>query len=173
SKPQHRDTAGVRAGVCASTSRFPDRSAGPPMMERAMVSQLRWIVPVVMLSGLVVPVRADVITDWNEKAVAFVTTRNMLPPPADRTVAAMHGAMFDAINSIEHRYKPYLAQFPAGKDASQQAAAATAAARTLAALHPGAADEINAMLAAYLKDIPAGPARDEGVKLGQAVAKAI
>src|SRR5262245_26105590 len=33
------------------------------------------------------PVSADVITDWNEKAVAFVTPR--LPPPAAQRVVTM------------------------------------------------------------------------------------
>ena len=46
---------------------------------------------------------ADVITDWNEKAVAFVTPR-MTPPAAQRAVAIVQVAMFDAVNAIEPRY---------------------------------------------------------------------
>src|SRR6516162_5604938 len=102
------------------------RAPGPsdgPTMERPMLCKLRWIVPVIILSG-VAPAAADVITDWNEKAVAFVTARAMLPPPAERTVASMHAAMFDAVNSIERSYRPYAVQLPAAKDASQDAAAA-------------------------------------------------
>ncbi len=75
-----------------------------------MLKNLRWIVPIIMASGIAGPAAADVITDWNEKAVAFVTTHKMLPPPAERTVAAMHVAMFDAVNSIERRYRPYAVQ---------------------------------------------------------------
>ena len=137
-----------------------------------MLCKLRWIVPVIMLSG-VAPAAADVITDWNEKAVAFVTARGMLPPPAERTVASMHAAMFDAVNSIERRYRPYVVQLPAAKDASPEAAAATAAARVLAALHPNAADGFNAMLKDYLAALPAGAAKDDGIKLGEAVAAEI
>ena len=33
------------------------------------------------------PASADVITDWNEKAVAFVTAPDMLPPQAERVIA--------------------------------------------------------------------------------------
>jgi PAP2 superfamily len=139
-------------------------------MEMAMLKNLRWIVPTVVLSGIAGPAAADVITDWNEKAVAFVTARGMLPPPAERTVAAMQVAMFDAVNSIERRYRPYAVQLAGAKDASPEAAAATAAARVLAALHPNAADEFNAMLTAYLAALPAGAAKDNGVKLGEAVA---
>jgi hypothetical protein len=141
-------------------------------METTMLCKLRWIVPVIVLSG-VAPAAADVITDWNEKAVAFVTARAMLPPPAERTVASMHAAMFDAVNSIERRYRPYAVQLPAAKDASPEAAAATAAARVLAALHPNAADEFNAMLKDYLAALPAGAAKDNGIKLGEAVAAEI
>ena len=137
-----------------------------------MLRNLRWIVPVIMLSGVAGPAAADVITDWNEKAVAFVTARGMLPPPAERTVATMHAAMFDAVNSIERRYRPYVVQL-AAKDASPEAAAATAAARVLAALHPNAGDEFNAMLTAYLAALPAGAAKDDGIKLGEAVAAEI
>jgi len=137
-----------------------------------MLCKLRWIVPIIMLSGAA-PAAADVITDWNEKAVKFVTARAMLPPPAERTVASMHAAMFDAVNSIERRYRPYVVQLSAAKDTSPDAAAATAAARVLAALHPNAADEFNAMLKEYLAALPAGAAKDNGIKLGEAVAAEI
>jgi hypothetical protein len=43
------------------------------------------------------PIFADVLTDWNEKTVAFVTPR-MVPAAGQRVVAMVQGAMFDAIN---------------------------------------------------------------------------
>ena len=70
---------------------------------------------------------ADVITDWNEKAVAFVTAARWRRPPLRRVVAMVQVAMFDAVNSIERRYRPYLAQLPATPTASKEAAAAAAA----------------------------------------------
>ena len=51
-------------------------------------------------------VSADAISDWNEKAVVFVLARGMGPPPAERVMAMTHVAMFDAVNSIERRYRP-------------------------------------------------------------------
>ena len=72
-----------------------------------MPINLRCVTPITILLALGGPARADVITDWNEKAVAFVTKQRMLPPQAERIVASVHVAMFDAVNSIEHRYKPY------------------------------------------------------------------
>ena len=68
------------------------------------------------LLGLAQPASADVISDWNEKAVAFGVSRNMGPPPAERIIAMTHVAMFDAVNSIERKYRPYLVQLPADGD---------------------------------------------------------
>jgi hypothetical protein len=86
---------------------------------------------------------ADVITDWNEKAVAFVTGK-MAPAAAQRIVTIMHLAMFDAVNSIEPRYRPYLIQLPAAANTLKEAAAASAAGTVLASLNPQAAEESGA-----------------------------
>jgi hypothetical protein len=72
--------------------------------------------------GLAQPAFADVIADWNEKAVAYVLARKLGPPPAERIVAMTQVAMFDAVNSIDRRYQPYLAQLPAAAAASREAA---------------------------------------------------
>jgi hypothetical protein len=135
-----------------------------------MLSSLRWAMPAMILAGLTGPVCADVVTDWNEKAVAFVTKRAMLPPQAERVMASMHVAIFDAINSIERRYQPYLIQVEAAKDTSKEAAAAAAAGAVLAGLHPDAAGEVRGALAAYLQAVPGGSDNIEAIKLGEAVA---
>jgi len=72
------------------------------------------------------PAFADAITDWNENAVTLATPR-MPPPAAQRAVAIVQVAMFDAVNSIERRYRPYLVQLPVASTASKEAAAAAAA----------------------------------------------
>ena len=63
---------------------------------------------------------ANVITDWDDKAVVAVTPMAALgattPYMAQRMMAMVHAAMFDAVNSIERRYRPYLAQLPADAD---------------------------------------------------------
>ena len=89
--------------------------------------------------GVAQPASADVISDWNEKAVAFAVSRNMGPPPAERIIAMTHVAMFDAVNSIERRYRPYLVQLPATATASKEAAAAAAAGTVLGGVDPQAA----------------------------------
>jgi Vanadium chloroperoxidase N-terminal domain/PAP2 superfamily len=112
---------------------------------------------------------ADVITDWNENAVTFVTPR-MAPPVAQRAVAMVHVAMFDAVNSIERRYRPYLLQLPAPPTTSKEAAAAAAAAVVLAGLLPQVDSQVKGMVASYLAAIPNGDAKSGGIKLGEAVA---
>jgi hypothetical protein len=115
------------------------------------------------------PATADVITEWDQKAIGFVTPR-MPPPQQHRILALVHAAMFDAVNSIDRRYQPYLLQLPASLGTSKEAAAATAAATVLATLHKDAESQFKAELSAYLGTIPDGAAKTEGIALGEATA---
>jgi PAP2 superfamily len=128
------------------------------------------MIPVILLLSVQPgPLFADAITDWNEKAVAFVTPR-MPPPAAQRVVAIVQVAMFDAVNSIERRYRPYLVQLAAAPASSKEAAAAAAAGGVLAGLHPQSEGELKGATAAYLATIPDSDAKTQGVKLGEAIA---
>jgi hypothetical protein len=117
---------------------------------------------------------ANVITDWDEKGIVAVTPMASLggtsPYSAQRMMAMVHAAMFDAVNSIERRYQPYLVQLPANPATSREAAAAAAAAAVLATIDEKTAGEMKAALAAYLAPLPDGAAKSDGVKLGEAVA---
>jgi hypothetical protein len=111
--------------------------------------------------GLPAPACANVITDWDEKAVAVVSpivpvgvTQSVYT--AQRVMGMVHAAMFDAVNSIERRYRPYVAQLPADPTTSKEAAAAAAAAAVLATIDPKTASEMKAALATYLVPIPDG-----------------
>src|SRR6478752_1368832 len=124
--------------------------------------------------GAAAPACANVITDWDDKAIIAVTPMSNLgntsPYVAQRMMGMVHAAMFDAVNSIERRYRPYLAQLPADPTTSKEAAAAAAAATVLATIDPKTASEMKAALATYLVSIPDGAAKSEGIKLGEAVA---
>src|SRR5437867_1792768 len=113
---------------------------------------------------------ANVITDWDETAVVAVTPMSSLggtsPYTAMRMMGMVHAAMFDAVNSIERRYRPYLAQLPADPSTSKEAAAAAAAATVLATIDAKTATEMKAALARHLASIPDGAAKSDGVKLG-------
>jgi hypothetical protein len=82
-------------------------------------------------------------------------------------------AMFDAVNSIERKYQPYLVQLPATPSASKDAAAAAAAGTVLAGINPLTQATVNSLLESYLAAIPDSPAKAEGIKLGEAVAAQI
>ncbi len=127
----------------------------------------------IALLGAAQPASADVIADWNNKALDFIVSHKMPPPPAERLIAMTQLAMFDAVNSIERKYRPYLVQLPAAPTASKEAAAATAAETVLAGIDPQAQTELKAALAAYLAAIPDNTAKAEGIELGEAVAAKI
>src|ERR1700686_2123966 len=125
--------------------------------------------------GVPMSASAHVITDWDEKAVAVVMPAGPVGVSqqvytAQRMMGMVHAAMFDAVNSIELRYQPYLVQLPADPATSKEAAAAAAAAAVLATIDAKTAGEMKAALATYLASIPDGAAKSDGVKLGEAVA---
>lgn len=129
----------------------------------------RTVLLTILASCVSTSVCADVISDWNEKAVSIVTARQLPPPQAERIMAMVHVAMFDAVNTVERRYRPYLVQFPAAPEASREAAAAAAAGAVMAGLYPQDA-ALTDTRAAYLAAIPNSDAKSDGIKLGEAVA---
>jgi hypothetical protein len=133
-----------------------------------MHANLRNVLLAATMIGAAPSAFADVITDWNENTVTFVTSR-MVPAAGQRVVAMVQVAMFDAINSIERRYRPYLVQLPADASTSKDAAAAAAAGAVLEGLYPHE-DSLKAITANYLASVPNSDAKSAGIKLGQAVA---
>ena len=109
-----------------------------------------------------------VITDWDEKAAAVVSS--MQPYRGERVMGMVHVAMFDAVNSIDRRYRSYLVQLPTDGAASTEAAAAAAAAAILTTIDPKTAGEIKLATATYLVSIPNGRPKSDGVEFGEAVA---
>ena len=118
------------------------------------------------------PARADVVTDWNVVTGTLVSS-DIGNNPRLRTLAIVHVAMSDAINTVHNRYARVVATLPAAPGASAEAAAATAARQILVQIYPAKKDKIEEAYAASLKAIPDGPAKTEGIKLGVAVADAV
>jgi hypothetical protein len=115
------------------------------------------------------PVRADVVTDWNQttlQAAAVVT-----PNQRQQRVAAMvHAAMHDAVNSVSPRYKAYAVRVRPSGEASIEAAAVQAAYGVLIRLVPGQAPLLDGARSASLSTIPEGPVKEAGLAVGEAVA---
>jgi len=120
----------------------------------------------------VAPARADVVTDWNVLTNALVSN-DVGNNPRLRTLALVHVAMSDAINTVQNRYTRVVASLPAAPNASAEAAAATAARQILTQIYPEQKAKIEETYAASLKAIADGPAKSEGVKLGMEVAAAV
>jgi hypothetical protein len=127
-----------------------------------------------LLTAPMTAAAGNVITDWDEKTVSILQTGTVPPPPtAFRTMAILHVAMFDAVNSIEPRYKPYKIRLSATPDTSKEAAAAAAAGAVLVKLVPDAAADVQSTLTSYLATLPDGEAKSKGIQLGQEVAAKI
>jgi hypothetical protein len=130
---------------------------------------------------------ADPVITWNENAAKAATAAclhlsgNGLAE--SRMYAMVHVAIHDAANAIDRRSRPYAFDGEAGNPASPDAAVAAAARDVLVSVIStlpespecranGLADA-NASYAASLAAIPDGPAKANGVAVGQAAAAAI
>jgi hypothetical protein len=142
------------------------------MMERkfARVRRIRttaFLAALAALCSAVVPVQADVITDWDAKATAVASPAAL----GERELAIVDIAMFDAVNSISPQYQPYLVREDGFGSASAAAAAAGAAATALAKLHPERAADFKSALDEYVNGLSASH-QDvaTGLQLGELVA---
>ena len=139
-----------------------------------MHANIRSTLLAAVLTAAASPTFANVITDWDEKAVAVVTPMSSLsgtsPYTAVRMMGMVHAAMFDAVNSIERGYRPYLVQLPADPATSKEAAAAAAAATILATIDTKTAGDMKAALTTYLARLPDGASKSDGIALGETVA---
>ena len=136
-----------------------------------MVSKILGACACVALSiGLPPSARADVVTDWN--ATAITVARAAGDPVILRTLAMVHIAIFDAVNSVDYRYREYAVRLPAA-GASREAAAAAAAYGILIRRFPSQQTALDAAVQASMAAIPDGSAKDAGRTLGDAVAALI
>jgi hypothetical protein len=105
----------------------------------------------------------DVVHDWNTQALRVPSA---VGPPQARTLAIMHVAMHDAINSVTGQYRTYGPKVSAPFGASPEAAGAAAAHRVLVSILPAMMiSEYDTALAASLAAIPE-PGQSLGVAVG-------
>ena len=130
-----------------------------------------WISGALALSATAA--RSDVIMDWNAKADALATEKQLLNASNARGQAMLHIAMFEAVNAIDRRYAPYKLSLSADRAASREAAAASAAYDVLLALHPDKKADLDATLAGSLAGITENEAKSKGIELGKQAAAGI
>jgi hypothetical protein len=126
-----------------------------------------------LMIALASPARADVITDWNQAAVAAMKAANIGGNPWTRNMAMLHVAMSDAVNSVQGRYTSHVSPGQTKPDASAEAAAAAAARQIMLQQVPGQKALIDQTYAETTKAIPDGAAKSEGVAIGERCAAAV
>jgi hypothetical protein len=120
----------------------------------------------------------DQVLAWNQHAYdeLFSAAPPLnAPPVAMMHLAIVHGAIYDAVNAIDHGYEPYLEDAPIGEGTeSIEAAAAAAAYAVLLDVLPDTRDTALAgYYAASLSAIPDGQAEVDGIAVGEAAAAAM
>jgi len=116
------------------------------------------------------------VVQWNRTLLVIVRTPGAQSPTVHptRSFAIMHAAIYDAVNAIDRKHRPYLVRLSSvPRDASQEAAAAAAAHEVLVALYPAFKTTLDAQLQQSLAQIPDGNGKAEGVLIGQDVADRI
>ena len=122
------------------------------------------------------PVARDpaVITTWDAIAVRTVIVEGQKPPPvAQLYLGFVSAAVYNAVVTIDGRFAPYTQQPRPHGPASSEAAAAAAAHRLLSHYFPASADQLFADYQASLANVPDGPAKSRGVRVGEDAAAAI
>ena len=116
---------------------------------------------------------ADVVSDWNTIAVNTAVANKANPFAQARYAAIVQLAVFEAVNSITHKYHPYLGTITAPPGASAEAAAIEAAYQVLSTYFPNSASTLLAARTNSLAQIPDGQAKSDGIATGDAAASAM
>jgi PAP2 superfamily len=132
-----------------------------------------WIITLVLAAATLtgaVRAQADVVTDANAKA-AEIASKLPATPPAVRVIAYVQVSVFEAVNAITGRYPPLMAKINTPQGASVDAAVAAATRTALSKLMPPAHQAgIDADYEAALKLVPDGPAKTNGIAVGEQAA---
>ena len=113
----------------------------------------------------------NAVANWHAITEStVVATAKKSPSVAFVYFAYVDVAMYDAVNSIGGRFKPFAVETHAPRGASRDAAAATAAHDVLVHYFPAQASTLDADLAASLATIADGQAKTDGISVGKAVA---
>lgn len=113
----------------------------------------------------------NAVANWHAITEStVVATAKKSPSVAFVYFAYVDVAMYDAVNSIGGRFKPFAVETHAPRGASRDAAAATAAHDVLVHYFPAQASTLDADLAASMATIADGQAKTDGISVGKAVA---
>jgi len=135
-----------------------------------MVRAREWCAAVLVVCSVA---RADVLADWTDLAVQTAVANKQAPFVQTRTLAMVHLSVFEALNAIDRKYRPYRTALPASPGASSEAAAAAAAHGVLVAIFPEQAAALDEALQKSLGATAGDKGRDGGAALGKQAAAAV
>lgn len=117
----------------------------------------------------------DMVLEWNANAAdAIVGVAGLRPERGLIRLAMVHIAIYDAVNAIDgYPFQAYANHPAVISPASPDAAAAAAAHDMLVALFPAQQANLDAKYSASLSTIADGPAKSNGIAVGQQTAAAI
>lgn len=117
---------------------------------------------------------SDAITRWNDVLLEVVRQVGGPPTTISRAGAMVHGATYDAVNSIApSTHRPYAVSVPAAPTASIDAAVAYAAHDILVSVFPTTTVPLATRLSAAIGALPPGPDVAAGKVVGRQAAKAM
>ena len=117
--------------------------------------------------------RADSVTDWNKRACEIAGPANFDTPNANRALAIMHTAIYEAVNAITKKYPTGDVKIDAPAGASVDAAVAAAGRMTLLKVAPSRQTEIESAYQEALGKIADGRAKTDGIAVGEKAAAAV
>jgi hypothetical protein len=117
----------------------------------------------------------DQVIQWNQEMLQLLQAPGALPATIHptRTMAITQLAVYDAVNAIERRNEAYLFHERVSRDASPDAAAASAARTSLLAMLPSQQPAIDAFYQQSLAEIGSGWRVQKGIEVGQEAADTI
>jgi PAP2 superfamily len=164
-------TNGFQRRFCANLLKTAKKEVRPSMFRKALTGAL------VCVAALAAPAvsAADTVTQWNQNAAnALYVTAAQPPNVSVLHMAMVQGAVYDAVNAIDGSREGYLlTSRVATPTDSKDAAAATAAYKTLLWIVPAQQPALQALYEASLAGIPDGTAKTRGVAVGDAAAAAM
>jgi len=131
------------------------------------------IAALAMLLTVPASASADAVTDWNEITVQTVLNAGTQRPGATGfiDIAVVQAAVYDAVQAIDRRFKPYLVEIP-GASGSMSAAAAKAAHDVLVNRFPAQAGSLDMTYHQYLANHGLSET-DPGVAVGTTAAAGV
>lgn len=117
--------------------------------------------------------RADAVTDWNTRACDITGPTSFDTPTANRALAIMHTAIYEAVNAITKKYPTGDVKLNASRAASVDAAISTASRAVLVKLVPSKAIDVEILYSKAMALIPNGASKNEGTSVGERAAAAI